>query len=44
MKPKCEQCGEVCENWEDIPEGEDIPVAFCSKKCVMEHVDEKQDA
>ena len=37
MKPKCEQCGAVCEGWEDITESEKLPAAFCSKKCVVSH-------
>ena len=43
MKPTCKECGKECENWNDIPEGEEIPIAFCSKKCVSASVRKQEE-
>ncbi|KKN74861.1 hypothetical protein LCGC14_0386100 [marine sediment metagenome] len=40
MKPICEECGKECVGWEDIPEGDEIPIAFCSRKCTLTHVND----
>ena len=38
MKPVCAQCGKECSNWKDIPEGKEVPKAFCSRKCAIAYV------